>query len=62
MYKCNICGKTTKPREKMHKKAILFRDKTYINYDKKGREHLSKGKEIVKEINMCDNCFKKESE
>lgn len=62
MYKCNICGKITKSREKMHKKAILFRDRTYINYDKKGNEKLSKGKEIVKEVNMCENCFRKESE
>ena len=46
----------------MHKVAVLFRDKTYINYDKKGNEKLSKGKEIVKEVNMCENCFRKESE
>lgn len=62
MFKCDICRKTTKSREKMHKKAILFRDRTYINYDKKGNEKLSKSKEIVKEINMCENCFKEESE
>ena len=46
----------------MHKVAVLFRDRSYINYDKKGNEKLSKGKEIVKEVNMCENCFKKESE
>lgn len=62
MFKCDICRKTTKSREKMHKVAVLFRDKTYISYDKKGNEKLSKGKEIVKEVNMCENCFKKESE
>ena len=62
MFKCDICRKTTKSREKMHKVTVLFRDKTYINYDKKGNEKLSKGKEIVKEVNMCENCFKKESE
>ena len=62
MFKCDICRKTTKSREKMHKVAVLFRDKTYIDYDKKGNEILSKGKEIVKEVNMCENCFRKESE
>ena len=46
----------------MHKVAILFRDRTYINYDKKGNEKLSKGKEIVKEVNMCEKKKKKESE
>lgn len=62
MFKCDICRKTAKSREKMHKVAVLFRDKTYINYDKKGNEKLSKGKEIVKEVNMCENCFRKESD
>ena len=62
MFKCDICRKTTKSREKMHKVAILFRDRTYIKKNKKGNEKLSKGKEIVKEVDMCENCFKKESE
>ena len=25
MFKCNVCGKITKSREKMHKVAALFR-------------------------------------
>lgn len=62
MFKCNICEKITKPREKMHKKTILERDKVYTHKDKEGKVITTKGKEIVKEINICENCFRKESE
>ena len=56
MFKCDKCGKITKPREKQTKKVVEKRDKIYTNGDKE-----STGKEIVKEINLCEECAKEES-
>lgn len=57
MFKCEKCGNNTKPREKMHRQPILFRDVTYEIKGKKGSVKYKTGKEIVKEINLCDDCF-----
>ena len=60
MFKCELCGKITKAGEKQHKKVVKTRDKTYINIDKNGNEKKTTGTEIVKEINICEECAMKE--
>ena len=60
MFKCGKCNKITKPREKMHKKAISYRDRVYEFKDRKGNVSATYGREIVKEINLCEECFSKE--
>ena len=60
MYRCEICKQVTKPGEKQNKKIIKTRDRIYHNTDKYGKEIISEGTEIVKEINVCDKCFSKE--
>lgn len=57
MYNCDICTKTTKSGEKQNKVIIETREKTYYNTDKYGKEKISKGWEIVNEINVCDKCL-----
>ena len=61
MFRCEKCGKVTKAGEKQNKKVIRTRNKTYTYTDKHGNEKTSKGKEIVKEINICEECFSKEN-
>lgn len=56
MYKCEICHKTTKSKEKQNKKIIETRKKIYHYIDKSGKEQTSDGTEIVKEINVCEKC------
>lgn len=58
MFKCEICGKATQPREKQYKKMVKTRNKTYSNLDKYERVKTTKGSEIVKEINVCEKCMK----
>jgi len=50
MFKCEQCGKSSKAREKANKKVVATRIKKYDR---------SVGKEIVKEITICDACKKK---
>ena len=57
MFKCEKCGRITEPGEKQHKKVIETREKIYKNEDKHGNIKTSKGTEIVKEINICEECF-----
>ena len=60
MFKCEKCKKNTAPGEKLHKYPIKFRDKIYQKEIGNGiRKKLvtSYGKEIVKEINICENCY-----
>ncbi len=59
MFKCQECGRITQPREKQTKKVIAERERTYHYIDGKGREQISKGKEITKEINICEKCANK---
>lgn len=59
MFKCEKCGRTTEPREKLVKKPIITRDKVYQKVLKKGiHEEIitTVGTEIVKEINLCERC------
>ena len=60
MFKCKICGKVTRPGEKQTKKVIKTRKKEYCNMDKNEREKISKGIEIVQEINICEKCANQE--
>lgn len=58
MFKCDRCHKVTEPREKLNKYPIKFRDKIYqYEVGKKKKIITTYGKEIVKEINLCDKCF-----
>lgn len=59
MFRCEMCGKTTRPGEKQTKKIIAERERTYHYIDNKGRKQMSKGKEITKEINICEKCANK---
>lgn len=58
MFKCDKCHKTTYPGEKLTKYPVKYRDKVYqIEYTKyRGSVVTSYGKEIVKEINLCESC------
>lgn len=58
MFKCEICHKITEPREKLTKYPVKFRDKVYQKNHPfiKNKIVTSYGKEIVKEINVCENC------
>lgn len=60
MFKCEICGKITKPGDKQHKKVIETRKKIYHNPDKYGHDIISEGDEIVKEISVCEKCYLEE--
>lgn len=45
MFKCQMCGKTSKPKEPMHKKVIETRVRT-----------SDRGIETVREIGICNSC------
>ena len=62
MFRCDRCGKTTRPGEKQTKKVVKTRDKTYTYTDKFEREQtkFKENAEIVKEINLCENCAEEE--
>ena len=62
MFKCEKCGKTTRAGEKQHKKVVETREKTYTNLDIYGNKKTSKGWEIVKEMNICEECSKNEED
>ncbi len=48
MYKCQECGKQSKPTEQQYHKVIEQRSVIYQN--------STHGKEIVKEIHVCEEC------
>ena len=56
MFKCEKCGRVTQAGEKQHKEIVETRNKTYNYIDKYGKERISDGFEIVKEINVCEKC------
>lgn len=64
MFLCGKCGKTTEPREKLTKKPILIRVRVYEYKKIIGKKEIpgaSFGKEIVKEIDLCEACSAKEA-
>lgn len=56
MFKCQECGKYSKPREKAEKKIVEIREKEYTN---EFGDVIGKGTEIVKEITVCGSCKSK---
>lgn len=58
MFKCDKCNKTTRPGEKLTKYPVKYRNKVYQFDDTKyrGNSVTSYGKEIAKEINLCELC------
>ena len=61
MFKCDRCHKITQSGEKLTKQPVKYRDKVYQILDTKykGSVVTSYGKEIVKEINLCESCADK---
>jgi len=75
MFRCEYCGKLSKPKEKSYTVVVQKRPKTYhVNFVKiivkrrpgKGKRKIKKyinkvtqGWEIVKEIRVCENCYNK---
>ena len=60
MFKCQRCGRTTNPGEKLARRIVETRDKVYTNSfeDNRGRifKKDSKGYEIIREIGICERC------
>jgi len=48
MYKCQKCGRQSKPKEKQYTKVVETREKYY----KEG----TTGWEIVRELKVCEGC------
>ena len=61
MFKCHRCHKITQPGEKLTKHPVKYRDKVYQIMDTKFKGSIvtSYGKEILKEINLCESCANK---
>ena len=60
MYKCERCGQSTAPGDKMEKIVTETRSKVYMAKNKRGREYeAGRGWEIVKEIAVCPQCWRK---
>ena len=62
MYKCQECGKISEPRETVNKLVTETRKKEYEFEVQKGRNTITKnsqGWEIVKEIEVCKECYNK---
>jgi len=60
MYKCQECGKISKAGETVNKIVTETRKKEYEFEIQKGRNTItktSKGSEIVKEIEVCEECY-----
>jgi len=56
MFKCTLTGKQTKPGEKAFYVVVEKRDRIYLNAE---GEEVSRGWEIVKEIKVCEEGYKK---
>ncbi len=61
MFKCQISGKFSKPREKSHKITVETRDKIYfenkLDKDDINTQVMFKGIEIVKEFTVCEEIY-----
>jgi len=63
MYKCQKCGLFTKLGEKLEKIVTEYREKIYKKKNRKGFEvEAGRGWEIVKEIDVCQKCYKEHVE
>ena len=56
-YICQKCKKTVESGKPAFKEVLEYRNKTYEYTDKKKQAQTSVGKEIVKEIIVCKECF-----
>ena len=60
MFICQKCNKLTDPGKPQNKIVVETREKEYFERNKYGKlEVIGKGFEIVKEINVCENCYLK---
>jgi len=62
MYKCQECGTVSLPKEQVNKLVTEMRKKEYEFEVQKGRNTITKnsqGWEIVKEIEVCKECYNK---
>lgn len=57
MFKCDNCGKTTEPREKMNLRTSKVRNKSYGVPSKKDKYIEATGTEIVEQQKLCKECF-----
>lgn len=55
-YICNGCLKAQPIKSKPTRVVTEYRNRTYVVYDKYGREQLKAGKEIVSEADLCPKC------
>lgn len=55
-FKCGCCGKQV--FAKPIKKVAETRPQTYVN-EVNGKEKISHGHEIVKELDLCSKCIQK---
>lgn len=55
---CEACGTVTPPRTPSHLLVVETREKVYVNgFDEEtGKVRESKGREIVREIQVCPDC------
>lgn len=53
MFKCNNCKQSV--QSKPHRIVVEKRQQTYNN-----QGHISKGWEIVREANLCDDCYEEQ--
>ena len=70
MFNCTVCGKTTAPREPMHRRVVETRPKVYLNsrsfFERSSGSEAAKsygevagvGTEIVREEQHCVACAK----
>lgn len=54
---CGKCHKPTPPRTPTASVVVETRKMQYRNFNADGEEIVSKGSEIVKEINCCPDCM-----
>lgn len=57
MFKCENCGKTTEPREKLNLRTARVRNKRYGVPSKNDKYIEAIGTEIMKEQKLCNKCF-----
>lgn len=59
MFRCQISGRVSKPGEKAFKVITETRPKTYYRKDKNGNQiKIGEGREIVKELTVCERVYK----
>lgn len=58
MFRCQVSGKVSKPREKSFKVVVETRPKTYYKEDKNGQlKKVGEGYETVKELTVREEIY-----